>query len=161
MQATRPRAARAPSVENRVARQRYDFIDTYECGIELLGTEIKAVRDGKMNIRQGFARVKNQELFLYNVHISHWTSASKYFNHDPLRERRLLLHKRLIRKLSFSQTDAGLTIVPTRAYFNKRGFLKIEVALARGKKLHDKREDIKKRESDRDLKRIIKSTLAA
>lgn len=152
---------RAPTVDNRVARNRYDYLETHECGVELLGTEIKAVREGKMNIRQGYARVKNGELFLHNVHISHWSGASKFFNHDPLRERKLLLHKRIIRKLAVQQKDPGLTLVPAKAYFNNRGYLKLEIALARGKKLHDKREDIKKRDADRDIRRIIKSTLAA
>ncbi len=152
---------KAPTVENRIARNRYEFLETFECGIELFGTEIKAIRDGKMNLKQGYARVKDGELFLHNVHISHWRNASKYFNHDPLRPRRLLLHKRSIRKLEMKQKDSGLTIVPTRAYFNGRGFLKMEIALARGKQLHDKREDIKRREQDRDARRIIKSTLSA
>lgn len=157
----RAKKIKAPTVDNRLARNRYEFLETFECGIELLGTEIKAIREGKMNIRQGYARVKEGQLFLFNVHISHWQNASKFFNHDPLRERRLLLHKRSIRKLESKQKDAGLTIVPTRAYFNDRGFLKFEIALARGKQLHDKRETIKRRDQERDVRRIIKSTMSA
>lgn len=152
---------RAPTVENRVARNRYDFVETYECGIELKGTEVKSVREGKMNIKQGYCRVKEGEIFLHNVHIAHWQNSSKFFNHEPLRVRRLLLHKRTIRKLSTKQHDPGLTIVPTRTYFNARNVLKVEIALARGKKLHDKREDIKKREQERETRRIVKSTLSA
>lgn len=161
MMSERKSKVKAPTIENRVARNRYEFLETFECGIELFGTEIKAVRDGKMNIKQGYARVKDGELYLHNVHISHWQNASKYFNHDPLRPRRLLLHKRSIRKLGAKQKESGLTIVPTRAYFNQRGFLKIEIALARGKQLRDKREDIKRREQDRDVRRVIKSALTA
>lgn len=147
-------------VENRVARNRYDFLETYECGIELLGTEIKAVRGGKMNIRQGYGRVKDGELFLHNVHISHWELASKYFNHDPTRVRRLLLHKRSIRKLAAHQRDPGLTIVPVCAYISARGMLKVEMALARGKKLHDKREDMKRRDDKRAMERVVKAAVS-
>lgn len=160
MLAKAKRGPKAPSVENRLARNRYEFLETYECGIELLGTEIKAIRDGKMNIRQGYARVKDGELFLHNVHIAHWQNASKYFNHDPLRIRRLLLHKRSIRKLAGKQVDVGLTLVPSRCYFSPRGFLKVEIALARGKKLHDKREDIKRRDDERNVRRIMKNIAA-
>lgn len=148
-------------VENRIARARYDFLETFECGIELLGTEIKSVRGGKMNIRQGYGRVKDGQLFLHNVHISHWELASKYFNHDPIRPRRLLLHKRSIRKLDAHQRDPGLTIVPTCAYLNKRGVLKVEIALARGKKLHDKREDMKRRDDKRTMERVVKAAISS
>lgn len=151
----------APRVDNRIARMRYEFLETYECGVELVGTEIKSVRTGKMNIREGYARVKNGELFLHNVHISPWDFASKFFNHDPTRPRKLLLHKRSIRKLESKQGDTGLTIVPISAYFNSNGYLKVEVALARGKQLHDRREDIKRRDDAREMQRVIKSTLAA
>jgi SsrA-binding protein len=149
----------APRIENRVARMRYEFISTYECGIELLGTEIKSVRSGRMNLRDGYARVKDRQIYLHNVHITPWESAGHYFNHEALRPRRLLLHKYEIRKLASKQDEPGLTLVPTKAYFNESGFLKIEIALARGKQLQDRREDIKKRENDRELKRIVKTSL--
>jgi SsrA-binding protein len=149
----------APRIENRIARMRYEFIATYECGIELLGTEIKSVRSGQMNLREGYARVKGGQVYLHNVHITPWESAGQYFNHEALRPRRLLLHKSEIRKLASKQDDPGLTLVPTKAYFTESGFLKVEIALARGKQLHDRREDIKKRENDRELKRIVKTSL--
>jgi SsrA-binding protein len=151
----------APRVENRIARMRYEFLETHECGIELLGTEIKAVRMGQMNIRDGYARVDKGELFLHNVHITPFEKSSAYFNHEATRVRKLLLHKRDILKLAARQKDAGLTIVPIKAYFNKSGFLKIEVALCRGKQLHDRREDIKNRDNAREMQAIIKASLNA
>jgi SsrA-binding protein len=151
----------SPRVENRIARMRYEFLDLYECGIELVGTEIKSVRHGSLNIKEGYARVANGELFLHNVHITPWENASSYFNHEAVRVRKLLLHKRDIRKLAGRQKDTGLTIVPTKAYFNKGGYLKIEIALARGKQEHDRREDIKKRENDREMRSIVKSSMSA
>lgn len=150
----------SPTVLNRAARHRYELLETFECGIELYGTEIKSVRQGNMNIRDGFARVKNGELFLHNVHISPWTKATAFFNHDPVRERRLLLHKKSIRKLEGKQKDKGLTLIPTKTYFSDSGYLKVEVALARGKQLHDKREDLKRRDDKRNMQRIIKATVA-
>jgi SsrA-binding protein len=149
----------SPRVENRIARMRYEFLELYECGVELLGTEIKSVRGGSLNIKEGYARVKDGELFLHNVHITPWQGAGNHFNHEALRTRRLLLHKRDIRKLAGRQADTGLTIVPTKAYFNKSGYLKIEIALARGKQLHDRREDIKKREGDREMQAIVKASM--
>lgn len=150
----------SPRIENRVARFRYDIIDSYECGIELLGTEVKSVRNGQMNIREGYARVKDDQIYLHNVNISTWQGSHKALNHEPLRPRRLLLHKRFIRKLASKQSDSGLTIIPMKAYFSSNGYLKVEIALAKGKKLHDKREDEKKREAQRDIQRAVKSFVA-
>lgn len=116
------------------------------------------MRNGGINIRDGFARVKDAELFLHNVHISPWSHAAAFFNHDPIRERKLLLHKRDIRKLGSKQAESGLTLIPTKVYF-KNGYLKVEIALARGKKLHDKREDVKQRDNAREMQRIIKATI--
>lgn len=149
----------SPRVENRAARMRYEFLEIYECGIELVGSEIKSVRHGKMNIKEGYGRVKEGELFLHNVHITPWENAGSYFNHEATRVRKLLLHKKDIRKLAGKQMDSGLTIVPTKAYFNKKGYLKIEIVLARGKQLHDRRRDIKNREGDREMKRVVKASL--
>lgn len=146
----------SPTVVNRIAHFRYDILETHECGIELLGTEIKSVREGGLNLREGYARVKDGEIFLHNVHISSWTMAHKAYNHEPLRVRRLLLHKRVIRRLEVRQTEIGLTLIPLKSYFSSNNYLKIEIGLARGKKLHDKREDEKKREADRDIKRAVK-----
>lgn len=150
----------SPRTENRIARMRYHFLETYECGIELVGTEIKSVRAGKMQLREGYARVKDGELFLLNVHISPWETSGAYFNHDPVRPKKLLLHKKYIRKLEGRQKESGLTIVPSCAYFNSAGYLKVEVVLARGKLLYDKREDIKRRDDAREAHRVIKSSLA-
>lgn len=150
------RANHAPTVQNRQARFRYEVIDTYECGIELLGTEVKAIREGRMTIRDGYGRVKDGQLFLHNVHIAEWSHTHRAFNHDPIRTRRLLLHKSVIRKLAVRQLDTRVTLIPLRCYFSKNGFLKVELALAKGKQLHDKRETVKKRDQDRDLKRAMK-----
>lgn len=145
---------------NRQVRFRYELLETHECGIELLGTEIKSVRAGKLNLRDGYARVDNAQLFLHNVHIAHCTFAGPAFNHDPIRPRRLLLHKKDIRKLEEKQKDTGLTLVPTKAYFSNNGYLKIEIALAKGKKLHDKRLDLKKRDDDREIRRVVKQSVS-
>lgn len=110
-----------------------------------------------MALKEGYARVKNGELFLHNVNISGWAGSHKAFNHDPIRVRRLLLHKRFINKLDSKQSDKGLTIIPLRAYFAENGYFKLEIGLARGKKLHDKREDAKKKEAQRDIDRAVKS----
>lgn len=140
---------------------RYEFLATYECGIELVGTEIKSVRNGSMNIKDGYARVKGGELFLHNVHITPYQSAGNYFNHEALRTRKLLLHKRDIRKLEGKQSDSGLTLVPTKAYFSSNGCLKVEIALARGKQEHDRRQDIKKREGEREMRSIVKASMSS
>lgn len=151
----------SPTIENRPARFRYELLERHECGIELLGTEIKSVRNGSLTLRDGYGRVKNGELFLHNVHIAPWEQATAFFNHDPVRVRRILLHKRMIRKLEARQKDPGLTIIPVRAYFSKNGYLKIEMALCRGKQEHDRRESIRKREDDRTMRRVVKTVLGA
>jgi len=139
---------------NRKARRDYAILDNLECGIELKGGEVKSLRAGKINLDDSFARVEPKGIILYNVHISPYAQAS-YLNEDPLRPRRLLLHKKQIEKLAMQIKQKGLTLVPLRAYFNKRGFVKIELGLCKGKKLYDKREDVKRRDADRAIKRII------
>ena len=139
---------------NRKARHDYEIVDTLEAGIVLLGTEVKALRDGKANLRDSYANVRNDEVFLHNFHISPY-SHGNLNNHEPLRERKLLLHRKEIRKLIGKTQEKGLTLVPLKLYF-KRGKVKVEIALARGKKLHDKRQSIAKREADRELKRVFK-----
>lgn len=155
----RTRPNYAPTLHNRLVRHRYDILSTYECGIELRGTEVKSIRAGKLNIREGFARVKQTQLFLHNVHIAPCAYAGGRFDHEPLRVRRLLLHRSDIRKLEQKQKEGGLTLVPTKAYFSDRGYCKIEIALARGKKDHDKRADIKKRDDERELRRVVKNSV--
>jgi SsrA-binding protein len=141
--------------DNRQARFLYEILETYEAGIELKGTEVKAIRDGKANLRDGFALIRNGEAWLLNVHISPHDTASQYFNHDPRRTRKLLLHKKEIRTLTGKAEQQGLTLVPLKMYL-KRGLVKVSIGLGKGKKLHDKREDIKQRDDKRDMARAMK-----
>ncbi|MBQ9931048.1 MAG: SsrA-binding protein SmpB [Firmicutes bacterium] len=135
-------------------KARYDFFieDTYETGIVLTGTEIKSIRQGKVNLKESFAKVENGEVLVYGMHISPYEQGNRY-NVDPLRPRKLLLHKREIRKLIGLTTQKGFTLVPLRLYLNERGRAKMELAVARGKKLYDKRDDIAKRDAQRRMQR--------
>jgi SsrA-binding protein len=142
--------------ENRQARYQYEILEVFEAGIELTGTEVKSLRAGKVNLRDGFAKVRNGEVLLMNVHISPQTNVGQFFNHDPLRTRRLLLNRREIRKLIGQTEQQGLTLVPLKMYL-KRGWVKVAIALARGKKLHDKRDALKKRQDNRAMERLVKS----
>ena len=121
----------------------------------LQGTEVKSIREGKVNLRDGYALIRNNEAWLLNVHISPYQKAGDFFNHEPRRSRRLLLHKQEIRKLIGKVEQQGLTLVPLRMYF-KRGWVKVDIALAQGKKLYDKRETIKRRDDKRSMQRAIK-----
>jgi SsrA-binding protein len=141
--------------DNRQARFLYDILETYQAGIELKGTEVKSIREGKVNLRDGYGLIRNGELWLINIHISPWGSASNYFNHDPLRTRKLLLHKEEIRKLVGKVEQKGLTLVPLKMYL-KNGWVKVDLGLGKGKKLHDKREDMKRRDDKREIERAIK-----
>jgi len=141
---------------NRKAHRDYEVLETTECGIELKGSEVKALRAGKMNLNDSFAHIENNQVVLYNTHISPYEQAS-YLNVEPTRPRRLLLHRNQIRKLTGQITQKGFTLIPLNAYFNERGFAKIEIALCKGKKLYDKREDIKRREADLAVRRILKN----
>jgi SsrA-binding protein len=141
---------------NRKARGDYDILETFECGIELKGSEVKSLRAGKANLGDGFARVEGSKVILYNTHINPYAQAS-YLNVEPLRPRKLLLHARQITKLAGQLTQKGLTLIPLKAYFNDRGFVKIELAVCKGKKSYDKREDIKRRDSDLEMRRMVKS----
>ena len=140
--------------ENRRARHDYFIEDTYECGIALVGTEVKSVRAGKVNLKDSYAQVKNGEMLLVGMHISPYDQGN-IFNKDPFRTRKLLLHKREIRKLnSLSQTD-GYSLIPTRLYI-RDGLVKVELAVAKGKKLYDKRADMAARDAQRDIQRALK-----
>lgn len=143
-------------VTNRKAFRDYEILETLECGIELKGSEVKSLRAGKIILNDSFARFEKEELFLYNAHISHYTEAS-YLNVDCDRQRKLLLHKSQLERIFGKLTQKGLTLIPLKVYFNDRGFAKIELALGKGKKLYDKRETIKRRETDQQLRRIIKN----
>lgn len=142
--------------DNRQARYLYEILEVYEAGIELTGTEVKSVRAGKVNLRDGFARIRKSEVLLMNIHISPHQSASQIFNHDPRRTRKLLLHRQEINKLIGRVEQQGLTLVPLKMYL-KRGWIKVDLALVRGKKLHDKREDLKRRQDKREMERAVKS----
>ncbi len=141
--------------QNKKAFHDYFILDTYEAGIELKGTEIKSVRKGSANLKDSFIRIKNDEAFIENMHIAPYEQGN-IFNHEPLRTRKLLLHKKQIKKLQKEVKENGLTIVPTKLYFNTSK-LKVEIALARGKKLYDKRQDLKEKDSKRDIERALKN----
>lgn len=140
---------------NRKARHEYYIEETFEAGLVLTGTEIKAIRMGRVNLQEGFVLIRNGEALLMNVHIGHYEQGNR-FNHEETRPRKLLLHKREIGELYASATQRNWTIVPLRLYINDRGRAKLEIGLARGKQLHDKRDTIAKRENERELRRAIK-----
>jgi SsrA-binding protein len=133
----------------------YFIDDTFEAGIVLVGTEVKSLREGRANLKDGYAVVKDEEVYLHELHISPYTHGNRY-NHDPLRVRKLLLHKREIRRLYGKSREKGLTLVPLKMYF-KNGKVKVEIGIGRGKKLHDKREDIKLKEDQRDIERAFRA----
>lgn len=139
---------------NRKAHYEYEIIEKYEAGIALLGTEVKSVRNGRVNLSEGYVVIRNEEAYLINVHISPYKQGN-IFNHEPLRSRKLLLKKREIKRLMGLIQQKGLTIVPLQIY-DRNGWIKVEIAVVRGKKKYDKRETIKKREAQREMERIIK-----
>ena len=141
--------------DNRRARFNYAIGDTFEAGIALTGTEVKSLRVGKATIAESYAGARDGELWLYNANIPEYLQASR-FNHAPKRPRKLLLHKREIGKLVSAVEREGMTLVPLKLYFNERGRAKVEIALARGKKLHDKRETEKKRSWERERGRLMR-----
>ena len=141
--------------DNRQARFLYEIIETYEAGVQLTGTEVKSIRAGKANLQDGYALLRDGEAWLINVHISPYASSGAYFNHEPRRTRKLLLHKQELRKLIGRVQQEGLTLVPLKMYL-KRGWVKIVIALGKGKKLHDKRESLKRRDDQRDMQRAMK-----
>jgi SsrA-binding protein len=140
---------------NKTARLNYDIGDTYEAGLVLTGTEVKALRGGKANLKDSYAVVKDDEVFLREMHISHYDHGNRA-NHEPLRSRKLLLHKREIKKLYGKSREKGLALVPLKLYF-KDGKVKVEIGIGKGKKLYDRREDIKEREDRRNVSREFKS----
>ena len=141
--------------QNKKAFHDYFILDKYEAGIELAGTEIKSVRKGSTNLKDAFIRIKNDEAFIENMHIAPYEQGNR-FNHEPLRTRKLLLHKKEIKKLQKEIKENGLTIVPTKLYFNTSK-LKVEIALAKGKKLYDKRQDLKEKDARRDVDKALKN----
>jgi len=141
-------------IENRKARHEYHIEDTFEAGIVLTGTEVKSLRTGRGNLQDSFARIENGEVFLYNMHISPYEPGNR-FNHDPKRPRKLLLHKMEINRLIGKVKERGFTLVPLRVYF-KKNWAKVELALAKGKKLYDRRQDIAAKDAQRDLERALR-----
>lgn len=142
---------------NRKARHEYHVMDTFEAGIELKGTEVKSLRAGNANLQDSFARVENGELILYNMHISPYTQGNQ-FNHEPKRPRRLLMHKYEIMRLLGKVREKGYSLIPLKVYF-KNGKAKVELSLARGKKLYDRREDMAERDAKREMERARKENI--
>ena len=140
--------------DNRKAQHDFHLLEVFEAGLALVGTEVKAIREGRVNLRDSFARVDGGEIFVHNVHIGAYSSRG-YADHEPLRPRKLLLHRQEIRKLIGKTTERGMTIVPVRMYF-KNGRVKIAISLAKGKKDYDRRETIKRREIDRETRAAVK-----
>lgn len=139
---------------NRQARHEYHLEETFEAGLVLQGTEVKSLRDGRANLKGSYASVDDGELYLYECHISPYPNGG-YTNHEPMRVRKLLMHTKEIRRLLGKTQERGLTLIPLKLYF-LRGKAKVELALARGKKLYDKREDMKQRDADREIERAFK-----
>lgn len=137
--------------QNKKARFNYFIEDTYEAGISLLGTEVKSLRQGKANLGDSYGDIRRGEIYLVDAHISPYTFGNR-FNHDPLRRRKLLLHKREIQRLIGKVQERGFTLIPLRLYFSK-GKVKVEIGLAKGKKLYDKRETLKKKTMEREMER--------
>ena len=143
------------NIQNKRASFEYAFIEKYTAGIKLTGTEIKSIREGKANITDAFCFIRNEEVFVKNLHISEYEKGTHY-NHDPLRERKLLLQKTEINRIAKKMKDQGLTLVPTRLFIADSGYAKLEIAVSKGKKTFDKREDIKKKDVQREIARKIK-----
>lgn len=141
------------NIRNRRASFEFHFLDTYVAGIALTGSEIKSIRQSKVNIQDAYCYFNEGELFVKNLHISSYEQGA-YANHDPLRERKLLLKKRELKKIESALEERGLTVIPTRLFINDRGLAKLEIAVAKGKKLYDKREDIKEKDVKRELSRM-------
>jgi SsrA-binding protein len=147
-------AAQKNIAENRKAFHDYHVLETFEAGVALLGTEVKSIREGRVNLRDSYAQVSEGEVYMHNVHIQPYSHRG-YSEHPPMRARKLLLHSHEIRKLIGRTVERGMTLVPLRMYF-KNGRVKIALGLARGKQAHDKREAIKKREVDRETRAAVK-----
>jgi SsrA-binding protein len=146
--------ARTVAVNKHVSHD-YTILEKFEAGLALLGSEVKSIRDGRVSLKESYAEVKNGEVFLVKCHISPYEAAN-IFNHDPLRDRKLLLHRREIKRLAGKTQERGLTLVPTRVMISDRGKIKLELALVRGKREYEKREAIKKRDTDREIRAEIK-----
>lgn len=150
-----PKLSNKINIENRRAKFDYQFLESFTAGLVLKGTEIKSLREGKANLSDSYCYFKNNELYIKNLHISEYSEAS-FYNHEPLRERKLLLNRIELNKLQKKVKDLGLTIIPVRLFLSEKGFAKLEIALSKGKKEFDKRDDIKKRDIEREVGRKLK-----
>ncbi len=151
-----PAPAEKPLATNRKARHEYHILETVEAGIALQGTEVKSLREGKANLKESYARVQNGEVYLVNCHISPYSHGNVQ-NHDPMRKRKLLLHRREINKLQVKLNERGFTLVPLKFYLT-RGKIKLQLGLAKGKKLYDKRDSKRKKDLDREARAELKSS---
>ena len=142
------------AVQNRKARHDFEILNTFEAGIQLQGTEVKSLREGRGNLGDSYARVENGEVFLHNAHIDEYLQGNR-MNHDPMRKRKLLLHKHEIRRMEGRVQEKGLTLIPLKLYF-RNGRAKVDLALARGKRDYDRRREIAKRDSERDMQAALK-----
>jgi SsrA-binding protein len=149
-----PRRERTIAV-NKPAFFHYDIIETFEAGVELLGSEVKSIKEGRLSLKESYAEVRAGEVFLVNCHVSPYEPANR-FNHDPLRPKRLLLHRREIKRLTGKISEKGLTLIPIKVVVNANGRVKVDVALAKGKKTYEKKEAIKERERNRELRGELK-----
>jgi SsrA-binding protein len=149
------RSVGRPVTENRKARHRFDVLETLECGIALMGSEVKSLRNGKISLDEAYGRVRDGEFWLVGCDIPEYTQAT-IWNHDPKRPRKLLVHSRELRRFVAQAHEKGLTLVPLQVYFNPRGIAKVLMGLCRGRKLHDKREVLKKADAQRDLQRAMR-----
>lgn len=140
---------------NKKAYYNYEILESYEAGVSLRGSEVKSIREGGISLKESYAEIKEGEIFLTNCHISPYKAAN-IFNHDPKRERKLLLHRREIKRLTGKVTEKGLTLIPTKALINDKGKVKIEVSLAKGKRAYQKREAIRERDRERELRAELK-----
>ena len=143
------------SITNRKAKFEYELLDIYTAGIQLQGTEIKSLREGNANLTESYCYIQNGEAWITGMYISEYDHGS-YMNHEPKRLRKLLLNKKEINKVTIALQDVGITIVPLKLYITEKGWAKIEIALAKGKKLHDKREDLKQKDDKRQIDRALK-----
>lgn len=141
------------NIKNRKASHQFEFIDTYVAGMVLKGTEIKSIRESKVSLTEAFCVFNRGELFVRQMHIAPYSMAASY-NHEPVRDRKLLLSKRELEKLKTKSAEKGLTMIPVRIFINNRGLAKMEIALGRGKKLHDKRQDLKEKDAKREIQRM-------
>ncbi|MBM3284465.1 MAG: SsrA-binding protein SmpB [Candidatus Aminicenantes bacterium] len=143
---------------NKKAFHNYEIVESFESGIVLLGSEVKSVREGRISLKDSYAEIRNGEVFLLQAHISPYEPANR-FNHEPLRERKLLLHRREIKRLIGKIREKGYTLIPTRVMFNEKGKVKVEISLAKGKRAYDKKQAIKERDLDREMRAELKRRL--